>query len=164
MDKVHDFLSKDARVSAQAEGALVVANELMMNALYAAPVDEKGQPLFANLPRDAQVQFPGEDYGAVLLSYNSNLLVIGCVDPFGSVDVARTTKRLSEVFEYDGLTQIEEDNSGAGIGLKMVIENSSGFGMVMKEKEQTFAFATIPLGFGQKKVESMSKNVFLKFY
>ena len=165
MAEVSEFLSANNRIKAVEQNALLIANELMLNALYVAPVDDEGKPLFSHLPRNSEVKYPTDKKGEIFLAYNNQTLVVGCRDPFGSVDEAKLSNRLSEVFESEEKAKISEDGAAApGMGLKMVIENSSGFGMLVKKGKETFVFATVPLGAGNRKIYEMSKNLYLNFY
>ena len=46
----------------------------------------------------------------------------------------------------------------------MVVEKSSGFGMVVKKGQETFVYAILPLGMSHTKISQMHKNLCLNFY
>ena len=167
MDETFKFLNQHSRTKSIEQNVLLIVNELLLNALYSAPTDDHGNYLYANAPRDSEIHYSKDDLGEVFLAFNDDLFVVGCKDPFGSVNKLRVTKRLSHVFHDFDLAEVEPQNvgsGGSGLGLKLVIEHSSGFGMVVKGGQETFVFASLPLGAGNRKIYEMSKNLYLKFY
>lgn len=165
MIEVEKFLKSVRRLESVQQNAMVIANELMLNALYEAPVDGNGQRMFDDDTRSTEVKFPEGDIAEITLAFNEEQLVVGCRDTFGSLSEDRLTERLAVAFGHTNLMNIKDHNVCAfGLGLRLIIENSSGFGVIRKSFDETFTFATIPLGYGDRKVKAMPKNVYFKFY
>lgn len=167
MAKTEKFIADNERLSSIRNNIMLITNELMMNALYCAPVDTKGTPLYLDKDRSTPVNYPDALQAEVNLSFNDTMLVVGCRDPYGSVDKKIVTNRLHEVFQFNQKASVigkGEYTGGSGLGLKIVIESSTGFGMVVKKGLETFAYAALPLGKGHKSIIRMAKNLCLNFY
>ncbi|MCB0379149.1 MAG: hypothetical protein KDD33_11720 [Bdellovibrionales bacterium] len=166
MQTVAMFLEQNPIIESLEQNVLMIANELLLNALYAAPIDRNGNHVYARSPRNSEVYYPSFKKGEMLISLNKDTFLIGCRDPFGSVSKIRVSKRLQNIFTSQEKAQVEFENQewgGSGLGLKTIIENSSGFGMIVKSGEESFVYATLPIGFGNKKIHDMPKNIYLNF-
>jgi hypothetical protein len=167
IDACEDFVSKNSTNSSILQNVRVIVSELFSNAMYSAPTDEGGSYLYANKPRNHSVDYPRGLEGEILLSFNNEIFAVACRDPFGSVNKMRVTRRLHQVFDEGKLAAVEyanDQNLGSGLGLKMIIEHSAGFGMVVKQSKETFVFATMPVGSVNRKISRMPKNICFKFY
>ena len=162
-----DFVNRNSNNSSIKQNLKVIISELFSNAMYSAPTDESGNYIFSNSPRNSEVTYPGDVQGEILLSFNNEIFAVACRDPFGSVNKVRVTKRLHQVFHDSKLAAVEHrnnENLGSGLGLKMIIENSIGFGMVVRQGFETLVYATLPVGSGNKKVHRIAKNICFNFY
>ncbi len=167
MFETDNFVNDNSNNSSIRQNLKVIISEMFSNAMYSAPTDENGNYLFTHVSRSQDVEYPGELKGEMLLSFNNEIFAVACRDPFGSVNKVRVTKRLHQVFHDSKLAVVEHrnnDNLGSGLGLKMIIENSIGFGMVVRQGSQTLVYATLPIGSGNRKVARIAKNICLSFY
>lgn len=167
MFECDQFISQNSKNSSIKQNLRIIISEMFSNALYAAPTDESGNYLFYNKPRNAEIEYPGDVKGEILLSFNNEIFAVACRDPYGSVNKVRVTKRLHQVFHDSKLASVEhrnDENLGSGLGLKMIIENSIGFGMVVKQGFETLVYATLPVGSGNRKVSRIAKNICFNFY
>lgn len=161
------FFNQNCKNSTIRQNLQVIVSEMFSNAIYSAPTDESGNYLYATSPRNAEVAYPGAAKGEVQLSFNNEIFAVVCRDPYGSVNKLRVTKRLHQVFHDSKLASVEQrnnENVGSGLGLKMIIENSIGFGMVVKQGFETLVYATLPVGSGNRKVSRIAKNICFNFY
>jgi len=167
MFESESFISQNNSNPSILQNLRIIINEMFSNAMYSAPTDDDGNYLFASVPRNSEVTYPNDLVGEILLSFNDDIFAVACRDPYGSVNKLRVTRRLHQVFHDSKLATVEHrnnENLGSGLGLKMIIENSLGFGMVVKEGQRTLVYATLPLGSGNRKVSRVSKNICFKFY
>ena len=106
--KLEDALDRDAAVTELAKdvvavglpdriGSLVsvIADELIANALYAAPVDDKGERFRANEPRDTARPLTGRDVVTVRWATDARYLAIEVRDRYGSLDATDVAKKLA---------------------------------------------------------------------
>jgi hypothetical protein len=127
-DQKSDCIDRVARLAAQlggfselAAGAAMVASELVMNAIFNAPVEPAtGQPKYRGQPRDAHLSLaPGEE---VSLSYGANEHVFGLAvtDQFGRFNRETLLSNLVRSSRPDH-AQIRMRTPGAGVGLFMIL-------------------------------------------
>ncbi|MCC6751359.1 MAG: hypothetical protein IT371_27140 [Deltaproteobacteria bacterium] len=92
-----------------------VAHELLMNAMYDAPVDGQGQPLFAH-QRTTAIELAPNQRPRLLCGCDGNRLLLAVNDPFG---------RLRREHVFGGLHRATAagtlDRSGGGAGLGMMM-------------------------------------------
>ena len=106
--KLEDALDRDAAVTELAKdvvavglpdriGSLVsvIADELIANALYAAPVDDSGQRFRANEPRDKGRPLVDRDVVTVRWATDARYLAIEVRDRWGSLDGASIARKLA---------------------------------------------------------------------
>lgn len=91
----------------------VIADELIANALYAAPVDGKGTRIRAQESRDTSRALTGRDAVTVRWATDARYLAIEVRDKWGSIDVPAVTKKLAA-----GGNQVSADAQG-GMGLSL---------------------------------------------
>ncbi len=150
------------KLSAISEGVLTIASEFILNALFHAPVDSANQRLFSKLARHEYVELPDEQNANIFIGHNQTTFVIGCQDPFGSVDKEIVFKLLNRAY---GQTKAEINTGQSfGLGLKSAIDNSSGLYLLVEKSKKTTIYCTFPTEAGMRKVISMSKNIHIKFY
>lgn len=110
----------------------LVADELMMNALYHAP----GRTTDA--PRALARQ---SDLHAIFVQYGCSSEAFGlCVrDDFGTLERVRALHYLRR--SASAKSEIEDKQSGAGLGLSVVLNSSSEFTLTLRAGASTEAFA-----------------------
>jgi hypothetical protein len=121
--KLEDARDRDTAVAALAKdvvavglpdriGSLVsvVADELIANALYAAPVDESGKRIRAGEPRDTARPLTGRDVVTMRWATDARYLAIEVRDHWGSLDTRGITAKLAAGAKQTG-------DSGMGMSL-----------------------------------------------
>lgn len=99
----------------------VIADELIANALYTAPVDEAGKRFRAHEPRDQARALAGRDAVTVRWATDARYLAIEVRDRWGSVDGKTIAKRLAA-----GVNQTRSSSDG-GMGLPLVYACANQF-------------------------------------
>ncbi len=119
--------------------ATVVANavdELVMNAMFDAPADDFGSPLFMSTPRDTVMDLEGRRAVEMVVGYDGSTVGIMAIDLFGSLDkkklIAHISKRYTEE-EY----KVKRNMAGAGIGLATVFRSGGSFFFCCEKAEKT---------------------------
>lgn len=162
LGQVEDYLKKH-NLTNISDGVMTITSEFILNALFNAPVDKAGAYLYRKFERDYNVQLLESETCYCFMGHNQQNFVIGCRDPFGSVDQKELFECLNIGYKND-MAEIRKDRGGCGVGLKTSIDNSSGLYLLVEKGKQTTVFATFPIGEGMRKVVSMSKNLHIKFY
>jgi hypothetical protein len=101
----------------------LVAEELMINAMYHAPVDENGKPLYQHLPRKEMSGKTFDRGVKVACASNGQLFAVAVRDAYGSLDKETVVKFLSKGTQKS-LTP-EQKESGAGLGLVTALKNAN---------------------------------------
>jgi anti-sigma regulatory factor (Ser/Thr protein kinase) len=99
----------------------VIADELLANAIYVAPVDDSGARIRAHEPRDKSRALTGRDAVTVRWATDARYLAIEVRDRWGSIDVATIARNLAA-----GGTQVSVDSDG-GMGLPLAYACSNQF-------------------------------------
>jgi hypothetical protein len=90
-----------------------LAHELLMNAIYDAPVDAAGQPRFAH-DRKANVQLDDKDAATLRLACDGTRLAIQVIDPFGRLERKHVFQGLARGLKGG---QMDQSHGGAGLGM-----------------------------------------------
>ncbi len=101
-----------------------VTEELLMNAIYDAPMDKKtGRSLYNHLPRTEKVSLAPEHQSTLRFGTDGVLLAVSVKDPFGGLKKEIITNYLESC--YSGRAgELNKEKGGAGRGLHMIIETS----------------------------------------
>lgn len=104
----------------------MVAEELLMNAIYDAPTDANGKPLFNHFQRQQEVFLDSHQQAMLRYSCDGVAFAISVMDPFGSLEKSTLLKYLEKCFQGHSGHADEHigQKGGAGRGLHQIIENS----------------------------------------
>jgi hypothetical protein len=145
LDDVRDTLDAQQATRILTQPAVQIIDELLMNALYDAP-------------REAGFS---EDTAAPVHAFmvsDRNLLVLGCIDTFGSLKTQKLMVRLNKV-QTEGMgPAMNLGPGGAGLGLKIVLDQSMDFLAVCEKGRKTTVLITLPLGFSRKKMANLNRS------
>jgi hypothetical protein len=100
-----------------------LAHELIMNAMYDAPIDGHGRPKFAG-DRKADVKLADGERPIVRAATDGSKLVLQVRDPFGRLERAHVVDGLAR-----GLANGEIDRSGGGAGLGFLVCHNASSGL-----------------------------------
>lgn len=113
----------------QSRMATVIANavdEVLMNAIFDAPVDETGRRIFDQTSRATGFMLDGQRAVELHVAYDGEYVVLTATDLFGSLDRGRLLSSLSKIYtqtEY----RVRSSVAGAGIGLASVFHSGGSF-------------------------------------
>ena len=115
VDKVQRFISHMGVPKRVGELFGELAHEMLMNAMYDAPVDASGRPKYAQ-DRKANLSLEGSEQPLLRLASDGSRLAIQVIDPFGRLQRKHVFGGLMR-----GLAGGEMDQSHGGAGLGMVV-------------------------------------------
>jgi len=101
----------------------LVAEELIMNALYHAPTDDKGKRKYEHLPRKELARMTFEKKVRITCASNGQHFAIAVSDAYGSLDKDTVVKFLGKGTQKELVPENRE--SGAGLGLVTGLKNAS---------------------------------------
>lgn len=136
VEAVRNFLISakfSSRIATQIANAV---DELLMNSIYDAPVDELGKQLYASIPRNTPIELSGQQSVELNVAYDGGYVGLTAVDHFGSLDKARMLSFISKIYtqeEYKVRTSV----AGAGIGLATVFRMGGSFLFASESRTRT---------------------------
>lgn len=99
------------------------AHELLMNAMYDAPVDQYGEKRFA-FRRDEAIELDGHEAPTLRFATDGTKLAIEVADPFGRLERARLFRGIARGAAQEGAT-LDTSGGGAGLGLGRIYGSGS---------------------------------------
>lgn len=98
-----------------------VTDELIMNAIFNAPVDQRGEHTWSELDRTEDRPLEGRHAVDVRYACDGSLLAVSVEDHFGSLERATIAEYLGRCFQ-GGENRLESQGAGAGLGIYMAFE------------------------------------------
>jgi len=99
-------------------------DEMLMNALYDAPVDEQGRPIFSEIPTKTRISLRVEQKVVVQYVCDGKQFAIAVRDSFGRLERSTVLAYLYKCLHSE--QQIDRKAGGAGLGLYLIANSSSG--------------------------------------
>jgi hypothetical protein len=114
IEQVRSFCA-EFQTPRQASATAQLADELMMNAMYDAPVDDKGRERYAH-SRNQPVELEPRERPTFAYGTDGSRIVISISDPFGRLPKGAVFGGI-----HRGLTTGQMDTRGGGAGLGMLL-------------------------------------------
>lgn len=103
--------------------ASLVMEELLMNAIYDAPTDDKGNSVYNHLDRKTKVELAPEHQAKLRYATDGMLMAVSVQDPNGSLKGETILNYLESCYTGEA-GKFQVNKGGAGRGLHQIIENS----------------------------------------
>ncbi|MBZ0234007.1 MAG: hypothetical protein K8M05_16885, partial [Deltaproteobacteria bacterium] len=100
-------------------------DEMLMNALYDAPVDDQGKQIFAEIPTKSRIQLRMEQKVVVQYACDGSTFTVSVRDSFGTLDRSTVLRYLWKCLHSE--QQIDRKTGGAGLGLYLIANSSTRF-------------------------------------
>jgi len=101
----------------------LVAEEMLMNAIYDAPTDANGQALYNHLSRKTEVHLEKSQESTLKYAFDGSMIAMSVEDPFGALTKEIIIQYLESCYEGRA-GSLNINKGGAGRGLHQIIENS----------------------------------------
>lgn len=101
------------------------ADEMLMNALYDAPVDADGKPIFADVPTRTRISLRMEQKAVVQYACDGDTFTMSVRDSFGTLERQTVVKYLHKCLHSE--QQIDRKTGGAGLGLYIIANATTLF-------------------------------------
>lgn len=101
----------------------MAAEEILMNAIYDAPVDSQGKVLFNHLPRTTEVSLDPSQEAEFRFGCDGNILAVSIQDPFGTLRRETIIAYLDSCYKGNA-GYMNAEKGGAGRGLHQILESS----------------------------------------
>jgi hypothetical protein len=136
------------------EGFGELAHELIMNALYDAPVDADGRPRFA-ADRKADVMLEPEERATVRAGTDGTRLVLQVRDPFGRLERRHVVESMAR-----GLAgEMDRSHGGAGLGMMVCHNASSAMFFDVACGRHTEVTALLELDLNQRELRTQARSL-----
>ena len=99
------------------------ADEMLMNALYDAPVDEQGKPIFSEIPTKTRISLRVEQKAVVQYACDGKRFVLSVRDAFGTLERSTVLRYLYKCLHAE--QQIDRKAGGAGLGLYLMVNSAT---------------------------------------
>jgi hypothetical protein len=130
---LEQFLTQKPELKSVTDLALQISDELYTNALYNAPFQSTPE---IRVDRTANIINSADKSIEFFAAFDADQLFVGCIDNHGSLDRDRMTAHLLKAYSTHQ-AQPDLGTGGAGIGLKMVIDNSANFYVYCEKNQRT---------------------------
>ncbi len=134
-----------------------LAHELLMNALYDAPVDAAGRPRHAH-DRKAPVALADSEAASLRVASDGVRLAIQVADPFGRLERRHVFQGLAR-----GLAgQIDRSGGGAGLGIATCLQSTGAlvYDVVPGQKTEVTGVLELDLNLRELKTQAKSLHFF----
>ncbi|MDB4955325.1 MAG: hypothetical protein JWO36_2894, partial [Myxococcales bacterium] len=98
-------------------------DEMLMNALYDAPVDEQGEQIFSEIPTKTRISLRVEQKVVVQYACDGKQFALTVRDAFGTLERSTVLRYLHKCLHNE--QQIDRKAGGAGLGLYMIVNSST---------------------------------------
>lgn len=134
-----------------------IADELITNALFNAPVDKDGNAKYRHLKRNEDLRLSDEESATLQFACDGDFIAVSSSDPFGSLDESTVIDYLNRCLSK-GPQQISEESGGAGLGLYRVFQSVSKFVVNLEPQKQTEVISLIDLRLTMKQFRLAAKS------
>lgn len=157
-----EFLDMVDCYSGIAPVILTVADELLMNAIYNAPVNSDGKSKYAQLERRRPLVLDPNEQVDFRYACDGRYIALSVTDPFGSLKREVLVRYLTRV-RPGQKADIEEKDGGAGLGFHVVFQSITQlvFNIEVGVKTEVIAFFYVRSGTRVFKESGQSLNIFL---
>src|SRR4030095_4419674 len=98
-------------------------DEMLMNALYDAPVDEQGRQIFSEIPTKTRISLRVEQKVLVQYACDGKQFAVAVRDAFGTLERATVLRYLHKCLHNE--QQIDRKVGGAGLGLYLMTNGAT---------------------------------------
>ncbi|MCB0379230.1 MAG: hypothetical protein KDD33_12125 [Bdellovibrionales bacterium] len=161
LDSIEKFIGNNKGMNRLSENILIIIDELFSNALFNAPVDDNGYPIFKNMERDEKVKYPGNKNARIFAVHTQHDLFIGTIDPWGSIDRDHISNILHRAYSERKVT---EDSKGAGFGLRMMLDRARSLYILSQHRERSLVCCHMRLNISLKKIENVPKQLHINCF
>lgn len=153
LETVEEFLVRTSGAPTIQYSVLLMADELLTNSIFHTPI-------YAGNHNKAENNVLDEDLVSDLfIAENSQSLVIGSVNPFGTLDLDRLFSRIAVAHDKGLAKAIRDEHPyGAGIGWTIMINLAASIYIGIDEGRRCVIALGLPLRKSYRKVEGMAKN------
>lgn len=136
-----------------------ITEELLMNAIYDAPV-AGGRHHYGELPRTSAVELAPNEYSKLQYGSDGSVFAIAVADPFGALKREKLFQYLKKVLRrQDSANLIDTKKGGAGLGLFKILYSSHSLICNVEDNKTTEVMALIDVQHQVRDFSKMARSV-----
>lgn len=123
----------------QTRMATVIANavdEILMNSIFDAPIDDVGRPIYKLTSRATQIKLEGRNAVEMHVGFDGKYVAITAIDLFGSLDKASLLSHITKVYTHEEY-KVKGTVASAGIGLATIYRGGGSMLFVSESRVRT---------------------------
>lgn len=137
-----------------------ITDELFTNAIYNAPFMDLANTMPGADREDQTVKLHRGKKASIFLGASDNRLVIGCRDPYGTLNLMRLLDRVKKCYD----TSLAESmnmmgTGGAGIGSFMVFNSCASYYAAVEKNQCTMICCSLPMKMNSRTRSVLPKNL-----
>ena len=143
------------------EDVLAMTDELYTNAIYNAPYVDFASGRNPGVSRldAAEIRYKAGLESRLIVAADERRLLIGCVDPFGSLNLLRYLHRIKETYVRGPAATMNFGPGGAGLGSYIIFNSASSLYFGVWPGVATVLFCVLPLGISYRKRVELPKHL-----
>jgi len=123
--KVMDYAESLRLTSATSKLLYGISEELLMNAIYDAPTDQNGKPIYGEIQRTKFISLKDHEVCSLSFGSDGETFALGVEDPFGALKKTKFHSYMKKVLRrHEGSKIIDTKKGGAGLGLFKILYSS----------------------------------------
>tara|TARA_R110002096_G_scaffold408075_1_gene606921 strand:+ start:12613 stop:13572 length:960 start_codon:yes stop_codon:yes gene_type:complete len=155
--QVTDYASRLGCNSRTVELVNGIADELVTNAIFNAPVDASGKAKYRHHKRSESLILDEDEAATLEFACDGDFMAVSISDPFGSLKQDTVIEYLNRCL-VKGPKQISEDSGGAGLGLYRVFQSVSKFVINLEPGVRTEVISLVDLRLSMKQFRLATKS------
>lgn len=160
LNEIISLMTSSAAGQTVIEDVVSVSDELFTNALYNAPFVDAVTGHNPGISRnEVDIRLEDGKSGRLFLAMNESLLVVGCEDPYGSLNVDRYMRKIQATYARGPAATMNFGPGGAGIGSYIMFNAGASLFFGVKPKQLTTLCCAIPLGMSYRKRVVLPKHL-----
>lgn len=134
-----------------------IADELVTNTIFNAPVDAEGNARYRHHKRSEALVLSDEEAGTLQFACDGDFIAVSSSDPFGSLKQDTVIEYLNRCL-VKGPKQMSEESGGAGLGLYRVFQSVSKFVINLAPGARTEVISLVDLRLSMKEFRLATKS------
>lgn len=156
---VMDFAEENRLGQYMAKLVFGITEELLMNAIYDAPV-AGGHHHYGELPRTTSVELRPSEYSKLYFGCDGSVFGIAVSDPFGALTREKLFQYLKKVLRRsDSTNLIDTKKGGAGLGIFKILYSSHALIVNVDPHKRTEVMALIDIQHQVRDFSKMARSV-----
>ncbi len=122
VEAVKNFAQKAKFHPRMATVLATAVDELIMNAIFDAPIDDLGRPLYKVTSRSSTIKLEGKSKVEMKVGFDGETLGVSVTDFYGSLEKSALLNHISKIYTKEDY-KVKASVAGAGLGLATVFHS-----------------------------------------